>query len=54
MLNLKIVWSLSAVVDVGLSVAAGGPTMGWAILFIFATFCALGTGYRLRLRGREE
>jgi hypothetical protein len=54
MLNLKIIWSLGAVVGIGLSMAAGGPAMGWAILVIFAAFCALWTCYRFRLRGHEK
>jgi hypothetical protein len=50
MLNLKILWSLSAVVGIGASMAEGGPAMGWAFLGIFGGFCALWIYYRLRLR----
>jgi hypothetical protein len=41
MLNLKIIWSLSTVIGISVSMAAGGPTLGWAFLAIFASFFGL-------------
>ena len=54
MLNLKIIWSLSAVVGIAASMAAGGPVMGWVILGIFGAFCILWIHYRIRLRRGGE
>lgn len=52
MLNLKIIWSLSCVIGIALSLfqgAQGRPLMGWAILGVFVAFNALWTGWRLKL-----
>ncbi len=49
MLNLKIIWSLAAVLGLAISLGQGGPAMAWAFLFIFAVFCALWSTWRLRL-----
>jgi hypothetical protein len=53
MLNLKIIWSLSAVIGIGASMADGGPATGWAVLGVFGAFCGLWIYYRIRLRGRS-
>lgn len=52
MLNLKIIWSLSCVIGIALSLlqgAQGRPVMGWAILGVFVAFNALWTTWRLKL-----
>ncbi|MFC1891844.1 hypothetical protein ACFLZT_05570 [Thermodesulfobacteriota bacterium] len=54
MLNLKIIWSLSAIFGIGLSLIQGGPIMGWIFLIIFAAFCCLWTHYRIKLHGTSE
>jgi len=50
MLNLKIIWSISAVIGIGASVAHGSPKMSWVFLSIFAAFSCLWIYYRLSLR----
>jgi len=50
MLNLKIIWSLSAVFGITLSMIQGGPpVLGWVFLAIFGSFSILWISYRLRL-----
>lgn len=49
MLNLKIIWSLSASLGLAISIAQGGPPMAWMFLLIFAAFCALWSSWRVRL-----
>jgi threonine/homoserine/homoserine lactone efflux protein len=50
MLNLKVIWSLSAVFGITLSMVQGGPPVfGWAVLAIFGSFSILWISYRLRL-----
>ena len=50
MLNLKIIWSLSAVFGITLSMIQGGPPpFGWAVLAIFGSFSILWISYRFRL-----
>ncbi len=53
MLNLKIIWSLTAAIGIGLSLSAGGPAWGWGVLGIFGAFCILWIYYRIRL-GHSE
>ncbi len=53
MLNLKIIWSLSAVFGIGVTMASGGPVMGWVLMGIFGAFCALWIYYRLQLQSGE-
>ncbi|MCJ7772199.1 MAG: hypothetical protein MUP22_03580 [Desulfobacterales bacterium] len=51
MLNLKIIWSLSAVFGITLSMIQGGaPLFGWVFLAIFGSFSILWISYRLRVR----
>lgn len=47
MLNLKIIWSLSACLGLVLSLAQGAPAATWLFLGIFAPFSALWTWYRI-------
>ena len=52
MLNLKIVWSLSAVVGIFISLLQGAqdaPFMAWATLVIFLLFNLLWVYWRWRL-----
>ncbi|MBW1642649.1 MAG: hypothetical protein JRI53_08725 [Deltaproteobacteria bacterium] len=54
MLNLKVIWSLSAVFGITLSMVQGGtPVLGWAVLAIFGSFSILWISYRLRLGHRR-
>ncbi len=53
MLNLKIIWSLSAVFGIGLGIGFGGPDTAWMFLAIFAAFCGLWTTYRIKLARRR-
>jgi hypothetical protein len=52
LLNLKVIWSLSAILGIGLSLIEGAPPMGWGFLAIFATFSAIWIYYRYQLRGQ--
>jgi hypothetical protein len=53
LLNLKIIWSLSAILGILLSIIQGSPPMSWAILAIFIIFSAAWIYYRLQL-GTEK
>lgn len=51
MLNLKIIWSLAAIVGIILTlVITGGPLMAYVILLLFAAFSGLWMYYRFLLR----
>jgi hypothetical protein len=50
LLNLKILWSSSAVLGLCLNLGQGGPVMSWLFLAAFAEFAAIWIVYRLRLR----
>ena len=51
MLNLKIIWSGTAVLGLAATVVAGdGPWTVWLVVAIFAAFNVLWIRYRLRLR----
>jgi hypothetical protein len=52
MLNLKIIWSSSAVFGIALSLiqgAQGSPWFAWGVLLIFAAFNGLWVFWRTRL-----
>lgn len=49
MLNLKILWSLSAIVGIILSIVEGGPNSLFIFLGIFASFSILWIFYRIKL-----
>ncbi|MBN2503224.1 MAG: hypothetical protein JXB38_20775 [Anaerolineales bacterium] len=54
MLNLKIIWSLGAVVGIGVSLiggAQGSPLMGWLVFTIFLAFNILWVYWRVKLQG---
>ena len=38
MLNLKVIWSSSAILGIGLGILKGGPKAGWLFLGIFVIF----------------
>jgi len=38
MLNLKIIWSSSAILGIGLGIWKGGPQAGWLFIVIFGVF----------------
>jgi hypothetical protein len=53
MLNLKIIWSIAAVVGIGLSLIEGKqgrPLAAWAVLVVFVAFNALWVYWRWRLQ----
>lgn len=52
MLNLKIIWSLSAIFGISISIAQGSPAMSWGFLTIFVVFSAIWITYRYQLRGQ--
>jgi hypothetical protein len=54
MLDLKIIWSLSAILAIAISMISGAPPVGWAALGIFAAFCATWIHYRLQLRSPKR
>jgi len=49
MLNLKMIWSFSAVVAVLISLQSGGPLILWGILAVFALFFGLWSWFRIKL-----
>lgn len=51
MLNLKIIWSSSAIFAISAALFEGAPAMGWAFLAIFVVFCTVWVSYRVRLGG---
>ena len=46
MLNLKVIWSGSAILGIGLGLVRGGPGTGWIFLVIFALFFLVWVYYR--------
>jgi len=50
MLNLKIIWSMTAVAGLVWSALDGGPEMTWVFVVIFAGFSVVWWRYRLSLR----
>ena len=54
MLNLKIIWSLGAIIGILVSMlqgAHGQPIAGWGLLAVFAVFNVLWVYWRLRIKG---
>ncbi|MGB2963724.1 MAG: hypothetical protein WBB69_07025 [Anaerolineales bacterium] len=49
MLNLKILWASSAVLGIGLGIAAGGPPMAWGFLVVFVIFGGIWIYYRSKI-----
>jgi hypothetical protein len=50
MLNLKIIWSLTAIFGISMSIIEGAPLMSWGFLGIFVTFSAIWVYYRIKIR----
>ena len=50
MLNLKVIWSSSAIVGIGLGIWKGGPQAGWLFLGIFVIFWFVWIYYWRKLR----
>lgn len=51
MLNLKIIWSSSAIFAISAALFEGAPATGWVFLVIFVVFCVTWVTYRVRLGG---
>ena len=49
MLNLKVIWSSSAILGIGLGILNGGPAAGWLFLAIFVIFWFVWIYYWRRL-----
>ena len=49
MLNLKLIWSSSAIVGLLAGIAGGAPPAAWAFLSMFVAFSGVWTYYRIRL-----
>jgi len=47
MLNLKVIWSASALLGILWTQLTGGPVMGWAFLAVFGAFHILWLYYRV-------
>jgi len=50
MLNLKVIWSSSAILGIGLGLWLGGPQAGWLFMGIFVIFWVVWVYYSRRLR----
>jgi len=50
MLNLKVIWSGSAIFGIGLGLLRGAPPAGWIFLAIFAVFFMVWVYYRKEVR----
>jgi len=50
MLNLKLIWSSSAILGIGLGLWQGGPQAGWLFLGVFVIFWVVWIYYWRRLR----
>jgi len=53
MLNLKIIWSLTAIFGITVSIIEGAPLMSWGFLGVFVTFSAIWIYYRMKIRGNN-
>jgi hypothetical protein len=49
MLNLKILWSISAILGIFVSIVQGAPIVAWGILAIFIIFSCIWIYYRVSL-----
>ena len=50
MLNLKVIWSSSAILGIGLGIWKGGPTAGWLFMGIFVIFWVVWVYYWRKLK----
>ncbi len=54
MLNLKLIWSSSAVLAIALSLYEGAPPMAWSFLLIFGLFFGIWLYYRLLMKPLKQ
>jgi len=50
MLNLKLIWSSSAIFGLVVGAGSGAPAATWGILAIFIVFFGVWTHYRIRIK----
>ena len=50
LLDLKLVWSFSAIVGLVISIGEGAPAPVWAALSLFIAFLGIWTHYRIRFK----
>ena len=50
MLNLKLIWSSSAIFGLLAGIGAGAPPATWGVLSIFIVFFGVWTHYRVRIK----
>jgi len=50
MLNLKVIWSSSSILGIGLGISKGGPQAGWLFLIVFVIFWFIWIYYWRKLR----
>lgn len=50
MLDLKLVWSFSAILGLLISIGQGAPPAVWAFLSLFIAFAGIWTHYRIRFK----
>lgn len=50
LLRLKVIWSLSAIVGILLTIYSGAPAFTWVVLVIFAVFSGVWMYYLWKLR----
>jgi len=50
LLKLKIIWSVSAIAGLLVSLWQGAPVLLWLVVVVFAIFCGIWSYYFLRLR----
>ncbi|MBS3171858.1 hypothetical protein J4449_04580 [Candidatus Woesearchaeota archaeon] len=49
LLNLKIIWSVLAVLGILVTMSQGYPSKGWLFFFIFLVFSLIWTYYKLKI-----
>jgi hypothetical protein len=49
MLKIKIIWSLSAIIGILITMISGGPFFGWVILLLFLIFFVVWVYYHFRV-----
>jgi len=50
MLNLKVIWSSSAILGIGLGIWQGGAKAGWLFMIVFVIFWFVWAYYWRKLR----
>jgi hypothetical protein len=53
LLNLKILWSVGAIIALLAAIGDGAPSAVWAFLAAFISFCGVWTHYRIRFKQLE-